>query len=445
MIAIPKKEKEIMQNLLDRGHQAYIIGGFVRDSLLGITPHDIDIFTDATGEQMLVIFPQGKIIGGEERQAKILTVIVDGVEISQFRSNGSRTQTGNDLYKHLSTCDYTINAYALDINGIVYNYSTFDNDLDKKMLRFVGNPEDRVKEDPLRIFRGIRLMGKYCSQYADTSMFSNFKEYVETLPRERIRDELMKIIQSKSSFEELDFWGMLSWMLPEWEDCRGLHGGKHHNESVNVHMMTALNKSRELTNNPLLMLAVFLHDIGKPESTHRFVGDGEIAQVSDEDTTFYNHHTLGEEIVRQWMPTMRFSQDDINYVATIVRHHMMGKTGDISAKTFNKICQDLKNNGVAPEDMLVCTFCDNQANKKNPKLSFNEFLKNNGFLQRYYETLYTQKGFDSNCLEITGHDIMKFGYTGKEIGKVKQDLFDLVSCGVIINRRDKLLERIKGE
>ena len=92
---IPKNIKEIMQKLHDNKYDAYIIGGAIRDIFLGIEPNDYDIFTNATGKQILAVFPQGKILGGEERQKKILTVIVDGIEVSQYRSNGKRTEVLN--------------------------------------------------------------------------------------------------------------------------------------------------------------------------------------------------------------------------------------------------------------------------------------------------------------------------------------------------------------
>jgi len=146
---IPKEIKEIMQELLDNGFEAYIVGGAVRDNYYGFMPNDYDIFTNATGEEILKVFPQGKILGGEERQKKILTVVVDGVEVSQYRSSGDRTETGNDLASHQATCDFYINALVVDINGKYCGDAKITQmafaDLDDRLLRFVGNAQTRIK------------------------------------------------------------------------------------------------------------------------------------------------------------------------------------------------------------------------------------------------------------------------------------------------------------
>ena len=122
-----------MQGLLDHGYDAYIIGGAVRDLVIGGEPADYDIFTNATGEQILTIFPDGKIIGGKERQEKILTVIVDGVEVSQYRSNSSRSRTGYTLSTHLATCDFRMNAMAMDIDGTISDYHFGEFDIEDKI------------------------------------------------------------------------------------------------------------------------------------------------------------------------------------------------------------------------------------------------------------------------------------------------------------------------
>ena len=109
---IPKNTKKIMQKLINNKFDAFIIGGWNRDMSIGHTPKDIDIFTNASGKQILKLFPNGVVIGNDERQQKILTVIVDGIEVSQYRANGDRTEVGNNLETHLKTCDFTINSIS---------------------------------------------------------------------------------------------------------------------------------------------------------------------------------------------------------------------------------------------------------------------------------------------------------------------------------------------
>ena len=153
---IPENVKEKMITLIKHNYDAYIIGGAVRDIILNKKPHDYDINTNATGEEILELFPKGIVIGNEERQNKILTVIVDKIEISQYRSNGDRTQLGNNLKIHLSTCDFAMNALAMDIAGNIIDLHDGFADIKMNKVRCVGCPENRFKEDPLRILRAIR-------------------------------------------------------------------------------------------------------------------------------------------------------------------------------------------------------------------------------------------------------------------------------------------------
>jgi tRNA nucleotidyltransferase/poly(A) polymerase len=448
---IPNNIKDIMQQLLNNGKEAFIIGGAVRDKLMSIEPHDYDIFTNATGEEILTIFPQGKVIGGEIRQAKILTVIVDGVEVSQYRSNGDRTETGKSLKEHVLTCDFTINAMAMDCEENIIDYVGGRQDINSKILPFVGSACERVEEDPLRVYRGIRFAAKYnltmatamdndCAAFIYNNFISVNTYHIdipERLPKERIREELLKIIQIPNGLQLLDKYNMLGYIIPEWENCKGLDGGPHHNETLDEHMFIALDTARQYTNNPLLLLGVFLHDIGKPLS----VGVKEDSGL----TTFYNHHTIGSNYVKVWMREYKFSEDDIKYITVLIIQHMMGKTGLLSQRTFASICNDLVNAKITPEDMLVVTFSDNQANRLNPRLKYNDFITNNGFLQRYYEAKYGRFGFNPNDLEINGKDIINImEISGPAIGVVKKELFDMVCDGTIINRRDRLIEELRN-
>jgi tRNA nucleotidyltransferase (CCA-adding enzyme) len=264
-----------MKYLIENDFQAYIIGGAVRDYKLGIKPHDYDIFTNATGEQILKIFPSGNIIGGEERQEKILTVIVDGVEISQYRKNGNRTETGMSLEEHQATCDFTINAMAMDIEGNITDKYKGQIHLIERELHFVGDPKQRIAEDTLRLLRGIRFAAKYNFKFEEKTKLtieSNAKKITE-LPQERVREELMKILQYPKGIEYLIFYGYLDLIFPEWETVKGMGGGDHHAERVDTHMLNAFETACKITNKTILRLAAFLHDIGKG-ITMEFKEDG---------------------------------------------------------------------------------------------------------------------------------------------------------------------------
>ena len=270
-IIIPDNVKVIMQKLLDNKFETYLIGGAVRDMIFEEEPKDYDVFTNATGKEILTLFPQGKVLGGDVRQTKILTVIVDGVEVSQYRSNGNRTETGNDLKTHCSTCDFTFNSICMNIDGEITDYFDGRIDLKEGIINFVGNPIDRISEDPLRLLRAIRFAAKY--NFGFLSLFStSFDTYscinsqmplILSLPFERISEEIMKILKYEEGLKMLKALGVLKLLIPELYNLQEVQGGIHHAENVWEHSFEAYEYCQRETSNTLLKLAVVLHDIGK--------------------------------------------------------------------------------------------------------------------------------------------------------------------------------------
>ena len=436
---IPSKVKKIMQLLLDNSFDAYIVGGAVRDYILGVKPHDYDIFTNATGKEILNLFPKGKIIGNDERQAKILTVIVNGVEVSQYRANGDRTETGNNLEAHLATCDYNVNAIACDINGNIIDKHRGQELLQNNSFEFVGNPDDRINEDPLRLLRGIRLLCQFgLKVQIDTrDALKRNGKLLSSLPKERIRNEIMRLMHYSSSVELLKSVNYWQYILPELHALINLDAGPHHNEKdCFEHSDLAFKTSCKLTNDVLLRFAVLLHDIGKKPSSK--IVDGEI--------TFHNHQLDSERLVKNVMKRLKFSNHEITYCSTIALHHMMGPVKKMRSTTFAKICDSLDSANVDPEDIIVMTYSDNQANLTKPRISFHSFIKENHFLRRYYEYKYSRMPFNKSHLEINGKDLIKLGVEkGPFIGTILNNVFEAIHDGKIINRKDRLLEYVKNE
>jgi len=466
-IQIPENIKEKMQKLIDNKFEVYVVGGAVRDSILGEEPHDWDLFTNATGEDILKIFPNGKVLGGEERQEKILTVIVDGVEISQFRSNGKRTEVGNDLTTHQSTCDFTCNSIACDIEGNIIDHNNGQFDIHKRNLNFVGNPQDRIKEDPLRILRGYRF---WCT-FGHWGSHSNIDLTVlDTLPKERIREEFIKIIQNKNGIENLhnDGYGPLTKnILPEFKKVIDMNGGDNHNETVDKHMLSAFKIACEITDDWRIRLATFLHDIGKGEcrsyaagcknpeeemSTTGCGGKDFVCGYNDNERCpfsiihFYQHDKVGAEIVKNWMNEYKFSKDDIKFISTLVRYHMWSyKCDEISKKAYIRMFEKFREAGVSIYDFMMIIYCDHQANMKKPRMKFGDFCKDSWILKRYWECIYTKEPFNKNQLELQGGEIMKLldKPPGKWIGDLMDEMFNAVMNDEVVNDRLELVKWVK--
>ena len=434
---IPDTVKSIMQTLIDDGHEAYLIGGAVRDLLLGETPSDWDVFTDASGDQIMHLFPHGTIVGSEERQSKILTVVVDGVEVSQYRRNGDRTETGGSIEKHLSTCDFTINAMAMDIHGGIADPHHGASTLHERYLACVGDPYDRLNEDPLRILRAIRFSTKYQMTIDDRLINAMQSTYIGNLPVERVRDELLKIIQYRDGMANLMNSGVVFSVIPELRSTKHLTGGPHHDESVSAHLQLAQNTARELTDNPVLIFACAIHDIGKPET---------IRYTTEHGLTFYGHEKAGANTLRTIMQRMCFSNADIKYATTLVAEHMYHRVGNQKTnRSLIKHFGRLEDAGITIEDCMILLYCDNQANRKNPRAKFGDFIRENVVHKKYYELKHSTTPFRISDLTISGNDLIDAGVPiGPPVGIALKKIFELVLRGELENTHHVLMYYIRN-
>ena len=321
-IIVPSDVKTKMEAIQQQDHDAYIVGGAVRDGLLGKPVSDWDIFTDATGEEILEIFPNGKIIGNEERQNRILTVVVDGIEISSFRKSGDRTETGKSLHDHQATCDYTINALAANIDGILIGESQWLNDIKNHRLRFVGQPDNRITEDPLRILRGMRFASFGFSPTEDTvDAWATYQDILKDLPIERIVGEIDKCF-SKSRYPSImlgHMWatGLLKHILPEiYYMKNSMQNPWYHPYPYNdvwSHVLHAVDMAK-----PEYRWHTLLHDVGKY-----------VTGSYDKDkkhNTFHGHAEAGADMIPDIAARLKLPNKLRDEIIVTTRLHMRAHT-----------------------------------------------------------------------------------------------------------------------
>lgn len=463
---LPEKITNIMAHIISHGYKTRVIGGATRDYFKNITPHDYDIFTNAKGEELLQLFPDGHVIGGEERQEKILTVMVDGVEVSTFRRNGKRTEIGATLEEHQATCDFTMNSIACDING----YIDLDNkynaqgvaDIKANKLRFVGDALERIDEDENRITRGIRFLLAY-NMKCDKKTLILLMAHKVSVPKERIREELIKIFSLNLSSGFLKY--ILRFMPKEMAHPNNLlSGGKWHKETPYTHFESSCLEVSKVTSDPLLRMCASLHDVGK--STKRITtehcpfcnsisietpktnkcdctscGARFCLDEIKEETHFYKHQKAGADIIRVWMNEHKFSNDKIKYVTTLVYNHMHGYAEtEPSKKSYLKLFAALDGAGITIEEYVIHLYGDNQGNHAKPRIKFGDFIKDNIYIKKYYEMKFTNEPFKIHDLEINGKDIIeKYGMkAGKELGALLKEMFDLVQEGTLRNVKPDL-------
>ena len=321
----PSTAIRIAARLREHGYQAWLVGGCVRDLLLGREPKDYDISTDARPDQLLEMFPQAQLVG-----AQFGVVLVDGVEVATFRSDHSY-QDGrhpsdvtfeSDPKQDVLRRDFTINALLQDpasLTSPVVDYVGGMADLRAKIIRAIGDPEQRFEEDHLRMLRAIRFAARFGFEIEPGTLaaIQKLHQRITRVSPERIRDEIVRILTEgapRRGFELLDASGLLGDILPEVEAMKGVEQPPefHPEGDVWTHTLIMLEGLHEPT--PALALGVLLHDVGKP-GTFR---------VADR-IRFDGHVELGERIARDILTRLRFSNADIDQVIALIANHMRFK------------------------------------------------------------------------------------------------------------------------
>jgi tRNA nucleotidyltransferase/poly(A) polymerase len=318
----------IAKELKARGYQAWLVGGCVRDLVLGREPKDYDVSTDATPSHLLEIFPNAQLVG-----AQFGVVLVGGVEVATFRSDHAyqdgrhpeRVSFETDPRQDVLRRDFTINAlmldpeYAANPSGHVVDYVGGLDDLKNRVIRAIGDPEQRFEEDHLRMLRAVRFAARFGFSIEPGTLAAIQKMHgrIARVSPERIRDELNRILTegaARRGFELLDASGLLQDVLPEIAAMKGVHQPPefHPEGDVWTHTLIMLDGLRAPT--PTLAWGVLLHDVGKP-GTFRVV----------DRIRFDGHVELGEHIGREILNRLRFSNADIDQIIALIANHMRFK------------------------------------------------------------------------------------------------------------------------
>jgi len=343
---IPEYVKNIIEKLEQADFEAYIVGGCVRDLLMGRAPKDWDVTTNARPEKILEIFTEGKY---ENVFGTVLVPIKlkngeteDVVEVTTYRSEQGYSDRRHPdeikfedcLEKDLSRRDFTINAMALKLkvkeNEIVDIFGG-EKDLKKKIIRAVGEPEDRFKEDALRMMRAIRLACQLDFEIEPKTQraISKMAGGIKFISGERIRDELVKIFESDKAYDGvimLHEFKLLQYIIPELERGVGVNQNKHHIYTVFKHSVLSLKYTP--SKKWQVKFASLLHDIAKPQTKRIIKGDA----------TFYNHDLVGAKVVAKVMQRLKFSSADSEKVTTLIKNHMFYyNVGEVTESSVRRL------------------------------------------------------------------------------------------------------------
>jgi poly(A) polymerase len=318
---------EILKRLRREGFQAFLVGGCVRDLVMGFVPKDYDISTDATPEQVVRLFPESLTVGA---QFGVVSVPREqgNVEVATFRSDGRYTDGRHpNEVRYARTPQQDVQRRDFTINGLLYDplkdqvldYVGGQADIRARRVRTIGDPYERFSEDRLRMLRAVRFAArlKFTLEAGTKETIRKLAPEIGQVSAERLRDEILKILtegQARPGFEMLDVTGLLQEVLPEIKRLQGVaQPAEFHPEGdVWVHTMMMLEGLRSPT--PTLALGVLLHDVGKPATFS-----------IRERIRFDNHVEVGARMAEEILIRLRLSSRETERVVELVRHHLRFK------------------------------------------------------------------------------------------------------------------------
>ncbi len=328
MVNIPPTVANILNTLNNKGYPAYLVGGCVRDLLLGKKPKDWDITTQAQPDIIQQLFPDhfyennyGTVAIKTDSPDPSLKII----EVTPFRVEGAYSDARhpdevkfvNSLEQDLARRDFTINAMAMSVSGELSDPYQGQQDLKQKTIRAVGNPADRLAEDALRMLRAIRLASELNFQI-DTTLADTIRQQatsIKQVSQERIGMEVIRLVMSpqpETGLQTLASTGLLAIILPELAEGLAVEQNRHHIFSVFEHSIKALQYAAEQDYSLAVRLAALFHDCGKPRTRGEKEGT----------STFYGHEVVSQKMAQTAMQRLCFPKEIIKRTTHLIRQHM---------------------------------------------------------------------------------------------------------------------------
>ena len=451
---------EILDIINSKGKEALIVGGAVRDIILGKDPHDVDIATNMDMDDLADLFKSFDI--GSSKDFGIVAVPYKGFtfEIAHYREefgtsdarHPDEVRDVDSFEKDSARRDITINSLGLDATGTIIDYQGGFDDIKNGLIRAVGDPDERIKEDALRIIRALRFAAKFGFEIEDNTkraikelghmLFRDEDNPTKTgVSAERLHDELFKMAEAGGPaladfLEKLDETDLLDKFLPEVKAMQGVEQQpEHHPEGdVNQHVLAALRASK-VKGKPITTLAILFHDIGKP-GTYALTPTG---KYPDGKHTFYGHDKFGVDVFRKIANRLKFSNDEKNAIAWVIENHM--KPYKSSEMKPSKLLA-LKNNKYWPE-LKEVLYAD--IHSRGTEGKFAKGPEDYANIMKDFETRTAGLG-DAEEVKtklkrmVDGQLIMKLtGARGPEIGRIK----DATTEWILNDRPDANPEEIE--
>ena len=441
----PKRVPPAIQDLLRRlqraGHDAYLVGGCVRDLLRGVPVSDWDIATNARPEEVLRLFPSAIPTGLKHGTVTVPTE-AGPCEVTTFRIEWGYSDARRpdhvefvpDLEADLARRDFTVNAIAWDpLGGREVDPFGGRADLEARVLRAVGSPVERFREDGLRPIRAARFSAtlEFGLSPETEAALGEAREQVARVAAERLRDELTKLLTANrpsEGFEVLRRSGLLPLLLPELQACVAVPQNRYHAYDVYYHTIYTVDAAP--AEKPVVRLAALFHDVGKPRTR---------VERENGDATFYNHEFESARLAEEAMTRLRFGRDTIEQVVHLVRHHMFDYRPEWTDAAVRRFVQKVGVEKIA--DLFDLRIADNVGN--GLKTGFPHYLEE--FRVRIEGVLAARAALTLSDLKVDGEDVMReLGLPpGPRVGEVLGWLLEQVVEEPALNERKRLLRRAR--
>lgn len=453
-VKIPEELVKIGGIFRKNGFKAYLVGGAVRDMILGKKGHDYDLATNATPKQVMGIFKK-VIPTGIAHGTVTIHIFGMQIETTTFRTEADYTdgrhpdsiKFATTIEEDLSRRDFTMNAIAADLeSGELTDPFDGQKDIRNKIIRTVGEPQERFAEDGLRPVRAVRFSGQlgFSIEEKTLAALSEPKVLKKTasISVERFRDEFCKMLlceRPSDSLKLLEKTGILNIFIPEFAICRNCSqkdSRGFHEFDVADHILYACDGAQK--GNLEVKLAAFYHDIGKPECRTTEIVDGE------ERVHFHGHETKSAQKALASMTALKFPNETIKNVVHLVQEHMFYYEHSWSDAAVRRFIIRVKPENI--ENLFALRLADIYGMHRTPlkegSPAWNILLE---FRKRIESVLEKKSALGIKDLAVNGRDLMQEGIpSGKAMGMILNELFETVTESPAMNEKEKLLALAKN-
>jgi tRNA nucleotidyltransferase (CCA-adding enzyme) len=439
---IPEEVLAICRRLRGKGHEAHLVGGGVRDMLLGRRPADFDVATDARPEEVRELFGATFAIptGIKHGTVTVLTASAEyrHVEVTTFRGEGvyldgrrpSSVTYVKSLGDDLARRDFTMNAVAYDpIDDRLSDPFDGRGDLGRRLIRAVGDPLERFSEDGLRPMRAVRQAAQlgFSIEPATHAAIPRALEVVRKVSAERIRDELLKLLASPQPSRGLELMretGLLGEVIPELLEGVGCTQNRFHKHDVYGHTLAVVDATE---GDAIVRLGALLHDVGKPRA--RQPREGAPGEYS-----FFKHEYVGRDMADAICRRLKLPNADRERVVGIVAHHMFFYKPEWTDGAVRRFVRDVGGDTIEALFALRKGDVAGRGFGEDPEVEIGELRRRIG------DVAAADAALRVTDLEVNGGDVMRLlGLPpGREVGQILERLLELVIDDASLNGRDRL-------